>query len=132
MRLGFLGVLFILSFNVYAEKLQVKNSCFRTGDFFEFNLNFHVKYKKDSSDQIFRIHCSLKDNLCRGVLIKNNDKVIEINDIVPLQDVSVFRYDESSVQIKWGPRRIFTYQNDKVEYSEDLTVETAKAEASCK
>lgn len=132
MKLSLIVALFILSFNISAEKLKVKNSCFRTENILDFNLSFHLKYKKESYDQIYRVYCSLKENKCSGVFINNKDDVIDINDVVSMQDLSVVKYDENMVQLKWGTTRIFTYQDEKVELVENSINETAKIEASCK
>jgi hypothetical protein len=114
------------------KKLKVKNSCLRAENILDFNLSFHLKYKKDSYDQIYRVYCTLKENKCSGVLIKNKDDVIDMNDVVSLQEVSVVKYDENMVQLKWGTIVTFTYQDEKVELVEKSINETAKTEASCK
>lgn len=132
MKLSLIVALFILSFNISAEKLKVKNSCFRTENILDFNLSFHLKYKKESYDQVYQVYCTLKENKCSGVLIKNKDDVIDMNDVVSMQDISVVKYDENVVQLKWGTIVTFTYQDEKVELVEKSINETAKTEASCK
>lgn len=131
MKLSLIATLFILSFNINAEKLKVKNSCLRAENILEFNLSFHLKYKKESYDQVYRVYCILKENKCSGVFINNKDDVIDMNDVVSIQDLSVLKYDENMVQLKWGTTRTFTYQDGKVELVEKSINETAKTEASC-